>query len=81
MNKKDSEKTSFSYSDIIKITISLLILGNIFFLKYIFPKSPFVSKYFSGRYALLWFILFWVILFIVDIYIPKKKRKRRPKEK
>jgi hypothetical protein len=56
-NKIESGKRNVTPSDVIKVTIVIIILGSIMLLQYMFPNNPFVMKYFSGNFGVLWFLL------------------------
>jgi polyferredoxin len=75
INKKSKiEKRTVTVSDAISVIIVIAIFFSIFLLRYIFPNSPFIMKYFTGIYALTWYVLFWVIVFVVEIIIIPRRR-------
>jgi hypothetical protein len=75
MNQINSKKIRLSITDIIRIIISLLILGVLLFLKDIFPNNPFVMKYFFGLYGILWVIVFFIIFWKIEIFIARKRKE------
>jgi len=68
------EKKELSKYDIIKITIFVILLFSIPSLKYLFPNSILVQKYFTGNYAVLWFVLLVIAALIHDLVIPRRRR-------
>ncbi|OGP50209.1 MAG: hypothetical protein A2Y79_07840 [Deltaproteobacteria bacterium RBG_13_43_22] len=75
LKNKISENKSLPLSYIIKVTVGLIILLGLLSIRYIFPNNPFIIKYFTGFYGLLWFAFFWVIVFILDFIISKRNKK------
>ncbi len=78
-----SKNIQFSFIDIIRMLVSLIILGVLLFLKDIFPNNPFVIKYFYGAYGLLWIIIFFAVFFKIEFWIARKRKieKNAGKEK
>ena len=68
------DKKELSKYDIIKITIFVILLFSIPSLKYLFPKSIWVQKYFTGDYAVLWFVLLIIAALVHDLVISGRKR-------
>jgi len=75
MSSVNLKNIRFSLIDIIRIIISLIILGVLLFLKDIFPNNPFVMKYFYGPYGILWIILFFIVFFKIEFWIARKRQR------
>ena len=71
--KLSKGKKELSKYDIIKIIVFVILLLSIPSLKYIFPNSIFIKKYFTGGYAVLWFLLLIIAALIHDFVTPRKK--------
>ncbi|GBC59956.1 hypothetical protein DENIS_0898 [Desulfonema ishimotonii] len=65
---KKREDVHLTTCQIIEVVIGCMALGALFSLKYIFPGSPFIMKYFSGLPQFVMIIFFFIILFYVDRY-------------
>jgi hypothetical protein len=65
-----------SASDIIHSIFWCCLIFGFFLLKYIFPKSPFVQKYFSGIGGVINFAILVIVFFIVELKIFKKNNDR-----
>ena len=74
MNQINKTNIRLSFVDIIRIVISLSILGVLLFLKDIFPDNPFVMKYFYGPYGIFWIIIFFVIFWKIEVSIARKRK-------
>jgi len=71
INKKiEKEQRALSFFDIFKISMFVILLFCILSLRYVFPDSPFIQKYFTGYYAVLWFLLLVITALIHDFLIP-----------
>jgi uncharacterized Tic20 family protein len=75
MKQINSKKFRLSICDIIRIIVSLLILGVLLFLKDIFPDNRFVMKYFFGLYGILWIVIFFIIFWRIEIFVAHKRKK------
>jgi hypothetical protein len=71
-NKYINRRNKLSCYDITKIAVYTVLLLSIFSLRYIFPDSPLVQKYFTGYYAVLWFALLIIAALIHDYVINRK---------
>ena len=74
MNSVNLKNIRFSLKDVIRMAVSLIILGVLLFLKDIFPNNPFVMKYFYGLYGILWIIVFFLVFFIIEFWIARKRK-------
>jgi uncharacterized sodium:solute symporter family permease YidK len=77
--KVDSRRLDLTPYEIVHITIFLLALGAVFFVKYLFPDNPSVARYFTGGYGFLWLglLAIWALAFDRQY---KKKREQRKKD-
>ncbi len=80
LNKRESEKTDVSWSQLVLITIILLMLGLLFFLRYIFPTSTFVIKYFTGTYAGIFYVVIIIFAVVIDTLAVRRRKKSTKKE-
>jgi len=76
MKRVDSKMFHLSYTDIVRLVVSLIVLFLLLFLKDIFPKNPFVLKYFSGAYGFLWIVLFFIVFFMIEVSIARKRKTK-----
>ena len=74
MNSVNLKNIRFSLKDIIRMAVSLIILGVLLFLKDIFPNNPIVMKYFYGPYGILWIIVFFLVFFKIEFWIARKRK-------
>jgi len=81
MSSLNLRKIRISLIDIIRIAVSLIILGLLLFLKDIFPNNQFVVKYFYGPYGILWIILFFIVFFKIEFWIARKRQTEKKDEK
>lgn len=58
------------------IIIAVVIL-TLFMLREIYPNNPFIIKYLNGGYLIIEVIAFFGILGVVDIWMARRREKRK----
>ncbi len=76
LNKRNSEEIEVSWVQIVLLISTILMIFALYFLRYIFPRSPFVIKYFTGMYAGIFYVLLIISAIVLDMLIAGRRKKK-----